>query len=185
MVKEQTNNINDLCFHFQPGQYVSYSGFGVCKIVALENRTFDGIHEETYYKLCPLDNSHSTYYIPFSRANERIRPLLTKEQIYTLIDEMALEKDDNSQWCDNSRQRRGIFQSILHNDDYREMIQMMRSLHQQAEKKRSSGRRLSAADEAAMHSAESRLYQEFGIVLHIQPDQVHNFIKDRIAGSNK
>jgi hypothetical protein len=31
-----------------------------------------------------------------------------------------------------------------------------------------------------MHAAENRMYQEFGIVLDIQPEQVHSFIMKRM-----
>ncbi len=166
---------------FQPDEYVSYSSNGICKVISMETKTFDDIQEEMYYKLSPLDDSRSTYYVPVSHAETLLRPLLTKQQIYALIDEMAAIKEEEAEWCDNSRQRREIFHTILHNDDYRQILQMMRSLHQQEEKKRSAGRKLAAADEAAMHAAETRLYQEFGIVLDIPPNQVHHFITARIA----
>ena len=35
-------------------EYVSYGTSGVCKIESLEQRSFDGEHEESYYKLRPL-----------------------------------------------------------------------------------------------------------------------------------
>lgn len=107
---------------YAPDEYVSYGTSGVCQIVSLENRSFDGEHEALYYKLRPLDNSHSTYYVPAERAAEKLRPLLTREQICGLIDEMADEDFSETEWCSNSRERRGIFQNILHSDDYREMI---------------------------------------------------------------
>lgn len=144
--------------------------------MSVEQRSFDGEHEESYYKLRPVGNGNSTYYVPVERAADRLRPLLTKEQIYGLIDEMADVDFSETEWCSNSRERRGIFQNILHSDDYKEMMQMMHTLYQQQERKRRSGHRLAAADEAAMHAAENRMYQEFGIVLDIQPEQVHSLL---------
>lgn len=164
---------------FQPNEFVSYGSSGVCRVIGQETCSFNGENEETYYKLRPVDGSHSTYYIPVNRAGERLRPLLTREEIYSLIDEMAEKKEQ--EWCNDSRERRGIFQGILHSDDYRKIIQMMRTLHQQQERKKSTGHKLAAADEAVMHAAETRMYQEFGIVLNIQPNQVHNFILDRLS----
>lgn len=177
-VKQNPNEI-----HYKPNEYVSYGSSGICRVVQLEVRSFDGEHEECYYKLQPIDNSHSTYYVPVSLACERLRPLLTKDEIYDLIDEMAKTKEQ--EWCSDSRERRGIFHDILHSDNYQEMIQMMCTLHQQKERKRSTGHKLAAADEAVMHAAESRMYQEFGIVLEIQPDQVHNFIINRLAAAKQ
>lgn len=179
---EMNHNTTEAAFH--PNEYVSYGSSGVCQVISLENRSFDGEHEESYYKLRPLDGSHSTYYVPIDRAADRLRPLLTKEQIYGLIDEMAVDKATEAEWCNDSRERRGIFQSILHSDDYREMIQMMHTLHQQQERKRSTGHKLAAADEAAMRAAETRMYQEFGIVLNLKPDQVHSFIVSRLASAS-
>ena len=164
---------------FRPDEFVSYGSSGVCQIVSCEQRSFDGEHEETYFKLRPVDGSHSTYYVPTDKAEERLRPLLTKEEIYALIDEMQGVKEQ--EWCSDSRERKGKFHAILHSDDYREILQMMRSLHHQQERKRKTGRKIGASDEAVMHAAETRMYQEFGMVLHIQPDQVHNFILQRLT----
>ncbi len=164
---------------FRPDDYVSYGSSGVCRVMGKETCSLHDDEEETYYKLCPVDGTHSTYYIPVKSAGKRLRPLLTKEEIYRLIDEMADQKEQA--WCNNSHERRDIFQGILHSDDYRQIIQMMRTLHQQKERKRSTGHKLAAADEAVMRTAETRMYQEFGIVLGIRPDQVHDFIMNRLS----
>ena len=145
---------NNTKTEYTPNEYVSYGTSGVCQIVSVEQRSFDGEHEESYYKLRPVGNGNSTYYVPVERAADRLRPLLTKEQIYGLIDEMADVDFSETEWCSNSRERRGIFQNILHSDDYKEMMQMMHTLYQQQERKRRSGHRLAAADEAAMHAPD-------------------------------
>ena len=80
---------NNTKTEYTPNEYVSYGTSGVCQIVSVEQRSFDGEHEESYYKLRPVGNGNSTYYVPVERAADRLRPLLTKEQIYGLIDEMA------------------------------------------------------------------------------------------------
>ena len=109
---------NNTKTEYTPNEYVSYGTSGVCQIVSVEQRSFDGEHEESYYKLRPVGNGNSTYYVPVERAADRLRPLLTKEQIYGLIDEMADVDFSETEWCSNSRERRGIFQNILHSDDY-------------------------------------------------------------------
>ena len=53
--------------------------------MSVEQRSFDGEHEESYYKLRPVGNGNSTYYVPVERAADRLRPLLTKEQIYEAV----------------------------------------------------------------------------------------------------
>ena len=75
---------NNTKTEYTPNEYVSYGTSGVCQIVSVEQRSFDGEHEESYYKLRPVGNGNSTYYVPVERAADRLRPLLTKEQIYGL-----------------------------------------------------------------------------------------------------
>ena len=82
MMENHSNNEKTV---YTLNEYVSYGTSGVCKIESLEQRSFDGEHEESYYKLRPLDNSNSTFYVPIDRAAERLRPLLTKEQIYRAV----------------------------------------------------------------------------------------------------
>ena len=101
---------NNTKTEYTPNEYVSYGTSGVCQIVSVEQRSFDGEHEESYYKLRPVGNGNSTYYVPVERAADRLRPLLTKEQIYGLIDEMADVDFSETEWCSNSRERRGILQ---------------------------------------------------------------------------
>lgn len=168
---------------YQPDDYVSYAGSGVCRVIGQETQSPDGIQEIQYYKLQPLDSKNSTYYVPVEHAEVRLRPLLTKEEIYHLIDEIPAESEEA--WCTNSRERRNQFHTVLGGDDNREIIRMMRTLHQEQERKKHTGHKLSSADESAMYAAENRVYQEFGLVLGIRPEKVHDFILKHLEASNK
>lgn len=92
---------------YQPNDFVSYGSSGVCRIVSCVSRSFDGIHEELYYQLTPVSENHSTYYVPVDRASERLRPLLSREEIYQLIDN--INTSETQEWCSDNRERRGIF----------------------------------------------------------------------------
>ncbi len=170
---------------YERGQLVSYGSFGVCEVIDRDNYALHGNDEdeETYYKLRPIHDNRCTYYVPLNRAPERLRPLLTKEQIYQLIDEEMATDNKTEEWCTDSRKRRENFHDILHGDDYPAMIHMLQSLHLQRDRKRAAKRRLSSADEASMLEAEFRMYQEFCIVLGIPSNEVHRFIVERLGGT--
>ncbi|MCC8111572.1 MAG: CarD family transcriptional regulator [Ruminococcus sp.] len=87
---EINSNSSDPQYH--PDDFVAYGSSGVCQVISQESCSFDGEHEESYYKLQPVDGSHSVYYVPVERASERLRPLLTEDKIYHIIDEMAEKK---------------------------------------------------------------------------------------------
>jgi CarD family transcriptional regulator len=171
--RESDFSLNDL---------VAYGASGVCRIVAIESRSFDGEHYSDYYKLQPDGDNRSCYYVPIEQASQRMRPLLTKEEVYSLIDNhMASCSDTSGEWCKDNRKRRSLFQAVLHSDNYPNLITMMHTLHQQQERCRKNGKKLSNADEAIMHAAEKRMFQEFSIVLNLQPDQVDGFIRQRLV----
>ena len=45
---------------YQPDDYVSYAGSGVCRVIGQETQSPDGTQEIQYYKLQPLDSKNST-----------------------------------------------------------------------------------------------------------------------------
>ena len=47
---------NNTKTEYTPNEYVSYGTSGVCQIVSVEQRSFDGEHEESYYK--PVSYTH-------------------------------------------------------------------------------------------------------------------------------
>ena len=160
------------------GEYVVYCSKEICLINSIVKKCFDGVNEEDYFQLIPVNTKKSFYYIPCKNCESKIRPLLTKEEIYLLIDEMP---DASTEWCDDRQARKSLFNSILKGDDYHKLITMMHSLYVKREDQISIGKKLLAADERAMNEAEHIINQEFAFVLDINEDEVDNFIKERLA----
>ena len=70
------------------GEYVVYGGSEICLIDGIEEKCFDGVNKLSYYRLIPCETPKSTYYVPDDKLAERTRPLLTREEILAVIDEM-------------------------------------------------------------------------------------------------
>lgn len=136
---------------FNIGDYVVYGGYEICRIEEKVKRCFDGTTPREYYKLIPVYSKGSTYYIPSDDYEEKIRRLLSKEEIYALIEEMP---NAEAQWCEDRNQRKNQFISVLKSDNYHELISMMRTIYVQREEQVSKGKKLLAADEKAMREAE-------------------------------
>ena len=162
---------------FTIGEYVVYGTAGICVLEGTEKRSFDGINENEYYRLSPVYSKSSTYYIPASTVETKLRKLLSKDEIYAIIDNMP---NIEPLWYSDKNERKSIFSSVLKSDDYEKIICMIKSLHFRQTEQLSAGRKLSASDETALKSAENMMYQEFGIVLGIKPDDVRDFIVNRI-----
>lgn len=161
-------NINDC---------VVYGSAGVCRLTGIEKQCFDGEHEMDYFILSPLHSSTSKYYLPVNKCSNKIRKLLTKDEIISLIDSAA--KSDDVCWQNNSKERKSLFNSILNSDDCEKMLEMLKTLHFHQEKQKLNGKKLISSDEIAMKTAENVLFQEFSIVLGIDYDSVEDFIISR------
>ena len=132
--------------------------------------------------MCIRDSSKgSTYYIPSDDYEEKIRRLLSKEEIYALIEEMP---NAEAQWCEDRNQRKNQFISVLKSDNYHELISMMRTIYVQREEQVSKGKKLLAADEKAMREAERLMHHEFAFVLGIDEEDIGKFIEDKISAKS-
>ncbi len=164
--------------NFAVGDYVMYGTSGVCRIEGTEKRNFDGEHEVEYLILLPINNSTSKYYIPTENMESKIRHLLNKDEIISLIDEMP---QTEAVWYSDNNERKAMFNSIIKSDDYRSIISMVKSLHSQKIKRTSNGKKLNSSDENFMKRAESLMYQEFAQVLDIRVEDVEKYIINRIG----
>ena len=168
---------------FKKDDCVVYKSAGVCRVLSVEPQSMDGENEILYYKLKPLSDANSTYYIPVSAGTEKLRPLLTKEEVLALIDDMPKSEDEIEVWSDNRRERREMYSQILKGDDQKALVQLISALYFRKQSSEASGKRFSSMDESAMKNAENLMLQEFGTVLDMSPDEVRKFIDERVQSS--
>jgi len=166
---------------FQKNDCVVYKSAGVCRVISIEPQSMDGETEILYYKLKPLADANSTYYIPVSVGAEKLRRLLTKEEVLELIDTMPRSEDEIDVWSDNRRERREMYSQILKGDDQKALVQMISALYFRKQFSEANGKRFSSMDESAMKNAETLMLQEFGTVLGLSPEEVRKFIDERIG----
>ncbi|MBR3629939.1 MAG: CarD family transcriptional regulator [Oscillospiraceae bacterium] len=167
--------------NLQINDYVVYKSAGVCQVISEETQSPDGITEILYYKLKPLGDPNSTYYIPVSTADHKLRRLLSREEVLNLIDTMPRSADDESTiLSENCRERREQYSKIMKGDDQKALVQMISSLYFRKLDTEASGKRLSSMDDTAMRNAESLMFQEFGVVLGMKPEEVRDFIARRV-----
>lgn len=159
---------------FHAGDKVVYGSMGVCTFEGMEKRTFDGIDEREYCKLVPADGSSAAYYVPAGSADEKIRPLLTKDQVYALIDEMP---DIKPLTCENSHEWKTKVSAVMHSGNYENMISVIKAISG----RRRSRKKLNFADERTMKSAKSAILSEFSVILGMTESQTDKLIRDRLG----
>lgn len=171
---------------FQVNDTVMYGNSGVCRITDIRPEKF-GKEKVMYYVLKPLDGQNATIYCPVNTGKDKIRKLLSREEILNLIHTASGTK---TEWIVNEQIRKEKFHEILRRGEHRELIQLLKTLYTVRKEKIAAGRKLHVADEKMMKEAESILYGEFAHVLNISREEVlpfilgeiHNTEADRLDG---
>lgn len=154
-----------------------YCSGEICRVAEKAERCFDGIEKKEYCKLIPIDTVNSIYYVPAENMEDKTRRILTKEEIFRIIDNMP---NAEGIWYSDKAERRDCFDAILKSDDFSGIVGMMKSIYEEREKRGANGKRLIAADERAFSTAEHILHREFAFVLGIKESEVGGFIRGRL-----
>lgn len=161
---------------FAVNDIVMYKQSGICKILDICEKKF-GKETRQYYVLCPQDDPNTTIYCPIDAPSDKMRYLLTKDEVLQLIEEMP---DEETAWIENDHLRKEKQAEILRERDHKRLIRMIKALYLKREEQQKAGKHFHTADEKAMEEAEKILYQEFAQVLDIAQDEVVPFIVGRL-----
>lgn len=162
---------------FSTGEYVVYGASGICRIDGVEKRSFDGIHENEYFKLTPCSSESSKYYIPADTINGKVRRLLTAKEVCAAIDRIPCIE---TVWDPDNTRRREAFSEMFKSGDCDRMLCLIKSVYEQRQKRIAAGKKLPSAEERILRSAENILNHEFAAALGIKPEEVADFISDRL-----
>lgn len=163
---------------FSVNDYVVYKGVGVCRIEAVENKTFDGVKYEDYLKLVPIASGSSSYFIPVGAAQLRLRRPMTEDEVNAAIDSSA---DGEITLDQNTRERRNTIELILKEGNCTRIISLIKTIHLHTKTCRDNGKKVLVSDENALRMAENMIYPEFSFVLGIDENEVENYIGKRLG----
>ena len=163
---------------FQVDDVILYGGNGVCRVDSITKREFGG-KEMEYYVLQPVYSNGSFIYVPADneKLTGKMRLPMSQDELRGLIHEMA---QDELPWIENDHERKEACRSILATGEPHAVTRMLQALYRHQEEQKQKGKKLHQADERFFHEAEKLLYDELALVLHIQPDQVQPFLRERI-----
>lgn len=159
------------------GELVVYENSEICRYDGAVEKSFGNGQARNYLMFVPVFSRSTVYYLPRDRADDKIRKLLSKQEVLKLIDEMPLIEPV---WVSDRNERKNAFSEVLRNGDRREIISVIKAVYLQRQKLANSGKKLQISDEKTLSEAERLVKQEFSIVLDIEPAEVTDFIKNRI-----
>lgn len=160
---------------FKCGDKVLYGSHGICEILDVEIKKIDRKSIE-YFILQPLEQPGARFYIPTQNeaALSKLRPILSAEEINTLLTEQAGEPDT---WIADESQRKQRYKELISSGDRAALIRMIHALHQHRRLQQSAGRKFHLCDENFLRDAEKLLSAEFALVLNINQDEVGAYVQ--------
>lgn len=168
---------------FEVGSTVLYGSDGVCRIQDITHKEVGGVSGE-YYVLEPVYQKKSTVFVPLD--NERLigkmRCILSVDE---LLDAIKTMPDESLMWIEDESERKLAYKEIISRGDCTELMRLVKTLYLHREKQLARGKKLHACDDRFLKTAEKMINDEFAMVLHINPDQVPDYISDRIEASEE
>ncbi len=165
---------------FQPGDLVVYGTTGVCSVkeITRPNKTGPD-REKQYYLLDPLYQD-GIIYTPVQNGKVPMRAVISTQEAEALID-LIPSLEAEAYHSPTIQALAQHYQSVVRNNDCRDLIELMLSIYAKRALVESQNRRLGIVDERFMKQAERLLYGEFSAALGIPFDDVHPYISQRIG----
>jgi len=163
---------------YQVGQQVVYGMHGVCNVIDMEQKTIDR-RNVTYMVLEPLGQSGSRYLVPTHNqaAMAKVRRMLTREELEALIASQEVLTDS---WIRDENLRKQAYRELIGSGDRVRLMQMVRSLYHHKREQAEAGKKFHLCDENFLRDAERLLTGEFSIVLNMEPEQVKQYLRNRL-----
>ncbi|MDL2212237.1 CarD family transcriptional regulator [Erysipelotrichaceae bacterium OttesenSCG-928-M19] len=157
-------------------QIINYGSKGICQITDIVTKQIND-NNQTYYVLKPIYDASSTIYVPQDNKDltAKLCQIISKEEIFDVLDNMGTEFD---LWSDNKNEREAMYRDILESGNQLEILKLIKTIYEKRVEKELDNKKLHLFDENIFKEAERRLYNEFGYVLNIEPENVLSFIKN-------
>lgn len=163
---------------YKIGDVIIYKNDGVCKIVDITIKSFKDRNIE-YYVLQPVHNINAEIFVPKNNPDlvEKMRNILTKDEIMQIIKSMPCEKEID---IPDETERKEKFKEILTTGNRTELVRLVKTLYIHKQNQEQRGKKLHLADERILKDAEKILHDEFAYVLGISTEAIPDFITNNI-----
>ncbi len=153
----------------QVNDYVMYGTQGICKVEDVVHPDFAPDKKMKYFVLSPVENASTKAYVPVSIADERCRPVMSKQEAAELIvhfDDMEVMD------IQNDREREIIYRKTIEDGRLTELVGMLKNIYSRNKVRKENGKKITAVDEKYFKIADENLCRELAFALDISNDEV-------------
>ena len=162
---------------FQKGNFVISTNNGICEIQDILIMNMSGTANE-YYLLVPIDEQSAKVYIPVDLAENRIRPVITKDEALEIIKNIPAI---DAVWIENEKEREKTYKDALASRDTTRLISIIKTLYLRKKERTDAGKKNTAVDERYFKLAENQLHAELAFALGEEKQNIQKIIIDHIT----
>lgn len=160
---------------YKVGDVFVYGSNGACQITDIKEEKF-ARETKVYYILSPFFDSRETIFVPVDNealAN-KMKDVLSRDEIMKMIRSIP---NCESIWDDNANIRREEYKKIINSADRKELLKLLKTLHEKKSSLEGTGKNLSVSDEKYYRKAQSIIHSEIAMVLELEMKEVEHFIE--------
>lgn len=157
---------------FEQDDYVVHNTMGVNRITEVLQETVNGKSVE-FYVLEPAFGGNMTLKIPAAGSEDKMRPILTREEVEELIAGIPAQE---TIWIDEDKIRYEEFRACLKTGACENWVALIKTLNEKKDEREQMGKQLTRVDADVLKTAEKNLTTEIAVVLEMNPDDVLPYI---------
>ena len=158
---------------YKVNDYLVY-GKDVCQVEKIEEKKFNN---EDYYLLRPIKNKSLKISAPISDKANKIRALLTKEDIENLINKIPSIKAITS----DEKFIESEYKKLLSNNTHEDLIKIIKTTYLRNKERLDNNKKIAEKDKTYFELAEEYLYNELSIVLEKTYDETRDYIINQVT----
>ena len=159
---------------YQIGDYIVKSVNGICEVKDIIHPDFVDDTKKLYYLLQPLSDEKTLLYVPTSRNDGSMRPVITEKEAQELIQMIPAI---NEPWINNERDRERNYKEAIKSNNPQKLIGIIKLIYQRKKMRQEQGKKTTIIDNQYFDKAENLLYSELEIVLGKSRKEIYKQIE--------
>lgn len=169
---------------FKVGDFIMYGAKGACRIKDITELDWDVAEKgRKYYVIEPVFKG-DLFYVPVGNDKVYIRPVMSKEEVLSLIDSMPEVKTEK-QKVRSLQQLARLYQTAIDSHEAADLVKLTKSIHMKEKTAQGQNKKLGQLDISYLEHAENLLFGEIAVVLDIPRESVVSFITEHLERKTK
>ena len=125
-----------------------------------------------------MEDEKETIYVPVSNSDSALRPCLTEENAWKLIEKIP---EISTPWTENEKMREQKYKEAIKANAPKALVVIIKMIYQRKQQRLAQGKKCTATDTKYFQIAEKLLYEELGTAIGKPKQEIVDTIVEHIG----